>query len=682
MDIYSIKKGKVSAKLMVLLLAVVIVATSVVIHIGNTMAAPAAINVVLKNESGISDSLTLEVGQTKDATTSNLFQALSTKPSVASVTFTKGSATNNLHVTGVKAGVAGIAFGTKTGSVQAFNYQVTDSNNISAYAIKDGGEVYFSGSGLTKSSPVTIPAGAGDFSRIDWRSTNGDIATVAANGAITSVGDGVTIVIGGFVDKWGVSRDFHILVSVGVKLSDSKLGDLLDLVNKGESILNDDPGQYTTDSLDDLSDAVNKGKDVLNSSDPSESEIQDAIDDLENSINNMQQKPTNPDGVLGPDENGDYYKPVGDPENIYEVVDENGDSKQPPEYVYNVDDPVKDWENNRPAYPGPDGHYKVEDPEGSNIWKDVNGDGTLKDSPAIWGGPDGKPGGGDDKTVVKKEDGAYWTHIGQNIWQKVEGPFTLGALTGGGGNENPATSPATPVYDNTSVNGKYYIGPLGSGSSQYYYGDKKTGGDGKVNSTANSLHSTDEKYYLKDGVMVPESQLPNIPGLNETQNGGTIVIDGMEWTKVRSDDTGKYALLLLNDVLPGDPVMYDSSHGFNDQYYAAGIRETVDAWYGAIEAPVLKKFAQTVNLGGVGYASWPSSSTIKDGMFPFIPKTVDLSTLSFPKLGIGVEYWTSTTTTYAGAVDWRVTILPEGNEGSKNVNQTCNIRPAIWVAQK
>ena len=509
---------------------------------------------------------------------------------------------------------------------------------------------------------------------------NADVATVNSSGSITSKGIGATIIIGSFIDKWGVPRDLHLLVGVGVKLSDSRLSDLLELIKAGEKILGDG-NDYTTDSRSDLADAVDGGKDVVNSNNPSDKAIEDAIKELEDAINGMIKKPTTPQGVIGPDGDGNYYKPVGDPENVYEVVDENGNSKQPPEYVYNPDgDPVNKSEENQPAYPK-DGFYYVEDPEGSNIYKQVNQDGTLKDSPAIWGGPDGKFGGGDDETVYKYGND-YWKHLGQNVWQKVDKskPTELDpTLIGGGPDENPATDPVTPIYKHGD---KYYVGPLPPGTDNgYYYGDKQTGGDGKLNSSATDQHSTDDKYYLVNGQMVPESQLSSIPGLEDTNNGDTIVIDGMEWTKVKTDSTGKYAMLVLNDVLPGGPVRYDDNSGFNQEYNAADIRGNVDSLYKNLNAPLLKKFASEAMIGSDDIGTWPASSPAM-GIYAFIPKKADISSLTVSKRGLGYDYWTSTKTTSSGAVGFQVTVKENGDWHSKGVTQKVYIRPAIWVKQK
>jgi len=678
-NIHIIRNKRWTAKIVALLLTAALVATVIAVNLGASLAAPSDLTVTLNSESGISAANEIEVGSSKTLGVSYLFEAYSTDTSKAAVAYTPGTGLDNIRTTGVSAGVASVTYGTQRGVISVVRYQIIDSNNISAYTLKDGGEVYFTGPNITKTNLVTA---TGFLNRITWSSMNTSVATVDASGSITSKGIGATVVIGSFIDKWGVPRDMHLLVGVGVRLSDSDRSRLLELIQKGEAILADNPDQYTSDSLHDLEDAIAAGKAVINSTDPSDQAINDAIDGLQNAINGMEKKQTTPPGVLGPDNDGNYYKPVGDPENVYEVVDENGGSLQPPEYVYNPDgDPVNKTDKNRPAY-HKDGSYYVEDPTGSNIYKKVNGDGTLKDDPAVWGGPDGQFGGGDDQ-AVNKFGNDYWIGLGQNIWQKVNQgrPTELDpTLYGGGPDENPATDPVTPIYKHDD---KYYVGPLPPGASNgYYYGDKLTGGDGKVNSTATNMHPSDEKFYLVNGNMVPESDLTGIPGLEGTPDGGTIVIDGVEWTKVKTDSTGKYAMLLLNDLI--GPFQYHNVIGFNSEYTAAYIRYNVDGWYYGLNSPLLKQFQHSAMIGTDDYMSWPyAGSGSGTGIYAFIPKKSDLAGLTPAKRDLGQPYWTATRTMPDGqTVGYQTTVIAGGEWGVKEVTQSLKVRPAIWVQVK
>ena len=213
-----IRTDKKPAKITAVLLTAALVLTIVVTQIGNTYAAPTDIEVTLECESGIDPAYHVEVGQKQSFSTSNLWDAYSSDKKIATVGYTQGVA-GTISVTGVSAGVAAVAFGTKTGILSLLNYQITDSNNISAYNISGGGEIYFSGPGENRQNPVTIPTGSGQFSRISWKSMNSGVAYVASNGNITSTAKGVTTIVGSFTDKWGVKR--QILISVGVESGDS-----------------------------------------------------------------------------------------------------------------------------------------------------------------------------------------------------------------------------------------------------------------------------------------------------------------------------------------------------------------------------------------------------------------------------------------------------------------------------
>jgi len=683
MNTHVIKRKRWTTKTIALLVTVSMVAAALAINIGATLAAPEDISVTLQCESGINANNTFAVGETKSLTSSYLFEAYSTNPGIATVSFTRGSSMDNVRTTGVKAGVVGVSWGTERGTINTALYQITDSNNISAYSIKDGGEVYFASVGVTKASPVNVTAGS--FSRIAWESMNEDVAVIGSNGRITSTGYGATIVAGSFIDKWGVPRTMNLLIGVGVKLSGSDLGDLLELIKKGEEILADNPGQYTTDSLHDLQDAVNDGKSTVNKTNPTEQEIKDAVKDLIDAIAGMEKKPTQPSNVIGPDNGGNYYKPAGDPENIFEVVDKDGNSKNPPQWVYNPSgDPVGKPDKNTPTYPK-DGSYYVEDPEGSNIYHKVKGDGTLQDSPAIWGGGDGKLGGSDDQPVYKFGDD-YWIDLGQNVWQKVNknSPTQLDpTLIGGGTDYNPATDPVTPIY---KYGNKYFVGPLPPGTSDgYYYGDKQSGGNGYLESSPTYLDPTDERYYLVNGNMVPESQLPGIPGLEDKPIGGIIVIDGMEWIKVKVDPKGQYAMLLLNSLIPNDPVRYHHNKSNNIQYQSAEIKGRVDGWYDTVNAPTLKKFAWPVSIGTDNNESWPQSIVMpSNNTYAFIPKQAEIDTYIFnaQKRAMGELYWTSTPTTVGDMVGYNVIVREDGTFGARELDRTAYIRPAIWVQIK
>ena len=1059
MSTQKIFERKWSAKLVALVATAAVVLVAIAVHIGSALAAPPDLTVTLQNETGVSSSLTVEVGQTLSLKATYLYIANSADPSVFNVTYTAGNP-GDLYVKGLKAGVAGVALGSYGGASYVANYLCTDSNNVSAYVLKQSGQVYFSGPNMTKSTPMTVTAG--NISTVKWRSLDTTVATVNANtGVITSVGKGAAIILGEFIDKWGVNRDVHVLVSVGVPIGNGQgdLSELMDLINKGEWTLSqgaDSP--YTADSLIGLSNAVTAGKAVVNMTAPSASDIQNAINGLNDAFAKLVKKTnTNPNIIKGPD--GNYYLPVGDPKNVYMIVNQDGTTKyMPPKYVYNTTGTPGNGAD-KPAYLGGDSDnaiFRVEDP--ANIFKQVQSDGSLKDSPAVWGGADGKLGGGDDQDVILYNNGSdngYWVNIGQNVFRKYQpsAPRILGPLTGGGTDENPSTNPVTQIYEQ---GGKYYVGPLGPTYDQYFYGDSTVPGkgDGKLNSEANIQHATDDIFKMgtdgklvtwdpnavksvavvpqtlniqrgsnpvvfsaqltlndtskpvqngpvtwsispssaytsinssgvltvgasetiamftvratstsdptkygeatvnvtgiappvlsvnvdpqaatvgrntskqftaavtlssgvdtdgvtwsvnsmnpgttisasgllfvapnesanqltvkavarKDGstygtatvtvVADPESvgsvdvtpktttgylggQIqftakvtlnsgqdgggvtwtvsPSNPGTgidstgkltisaNETSSmltvtakavkdgsttgvatvaitidptgirdiqiapqnptvekgatqtftasvyqnngmlniggvtwtvspaangtsinaatgvltvgandsagsltvtatskidatksgntnvtlkstswdqvniGGTIMIDGMSWTKIKQDSTGKFALLILNDVLPFGAIQYDPLDGFTGEYIQADIHNRVDAWYEYLNAPTLKQHAWSAMMGTDDNLSWPAPTQQGGYAYAFIPKVGEMTNLTASMRDLGKTYWTGTKTKYdahGGAVGYQVTVLAGGDWSMLVVQQTACVRPAIWVVQK
>jgi len=403
--------------------AVVLVAlTALAVTMAGTIAAPEDIQVVLKCESGIPDMYTIEAGQAVSSTVISLNEAFSGDAGIAAVIYT-GDKVSNLKITGNRAGVATIAFGTDLGAITVTRYQITDSRNISSYIVKDGGTVRMSNTGDSKPVPVEVVSGTDN---IKWRSLNETVASVDPNtGLVTAAKKGVTILVGDFTDKWGVDRDIHILVGVGV-------------------------------SLDGIDNGTGSG----------------------------------------------------------------------------------------------DGNY-VEDPPGSNIWKPVDNNGNASDQNAIWGGNDGKPGGGDDRPI-HMFGGQWWVDMGQNVWAKYIGKTTLGPLTGGGPDRDPTTAPVTEIFDNTANDGKYYVGPINPGADEYYYGDPRCG-DGYLDSAADTSYGDDVKYYKDaDGTMTTFKPVKPI-----TATGAASLVDGRilddaktgdgEWVEIARN--GDYSLIIRKDFI-------------------------------------------------------------------------------------------------------------------------------------
>ncbi|MCL1808389.1 MAG: Ig-like domain-containing protein [Clostridiales bacterium] len=500
------KRGK-TFKMLVAAFAVLALVAGIVLVPG-TLAANEDITEVLQ----VPNSLTsIEVGETLTDNVINLFQAKSADETIAKVTATVG-VIGTVEIQGVNAGVVGVVSGTKNGLVFADMYQITDSNNISMYVIRGGRQVSLKGPGAFQETPVMIPQNMGSIESITWKSLNESVASVnAATGAITGVSNGAAIVIGEFIDKWGVERDLHIQVVVG---------------NIGGGT-----GGGTG-------------------------------------------------GELIEGEDGNWYKPVGEPPNVYEKVDEDGNSlTEPPEYVYNPDGQPGNGNDEEAVKDG--NNYYVENPE--NIWTPVGPDGSLNEDGAIWGGADGKPGGGDDKPVGKY-GGEYWVKMGQNVYKKVLGPFTLGPLTGGGPDMDPSTDPVTPIYEN---DGKYYVGPLGSGDDEYYYGDP-TDGNGTLDSTATSTEKDDVTYYKdSNGNMTttkpskPIVEIPTVAGGRELGTDKTG--DTVKWIEIATN--GDYSLIMRSDFINVNPnnkgkaewqgIMY----GSNNNYKGSNLQVKINEWF-------------------------------------------------------------------------------------------------------
>jgi len=556
--------------------AAAVLVASLAIGVGTALAAKPDIDVTLAQPNNYS---VIEKNTTHDITGTGIRDCESGDDSLA----TAALAGNVCRVTGVKAGAVSIAVGSSAGAASAYSYQISDSSLIGAYTIKSGGEVYFADAGATKSCPVIVTSGT--QSTISWTTLNDKVATVSTGGAITSTGKGAAIILGNFTDKWGVPRDIHLLVGVGVSLGQSDLSTLLDLIQKGEAILAENPNPYTTDSLDKLQDAVNHGKDVVNSDTPSDGSVQDAIKDLQDALDGMEKKPNQPSDVITGDD-GNYYKPVGDPANVYEEVNQDGTSKNhPPTFVYNPDGKPGNG-HDRPAHPQ-NNFYWVEDPDGSNIYKQVNGDGSLKDSPAIWGGEDKTFGTPDDHPVIKLGDGSYWVDKGQNVWQKVTDPTTLGPLTGGGTDKDPTTDPGIPVY--TDDNGKYYIGPVKDGNgNDIYYGDP-VGGNGLLDSTGSGLAGDDVIWYKNaDGSMTTTPPVGN--GNPDVATGGRVLPaakagDSSDWVEIAT--SGGYSLIVRANYLNvyagaghyNDFTWQAIGYGATNAYGSSAERNAINAWF-------------------------------------------------------------------------------------------------------
>ena len=592
-----IKRNRIIA----LVLATVLAVSALAVGLSNTLAAKPGVPVLIEQPNSYP---VINKGGTYLELGLGMFDLESSDPSTGTAVITNNG--TRLTTTGHKAGVVTISVGSKGGLAAGVTYQIKDTALISQCEVKNGAELPMKKNDTKYATDQLELTPSNAAGTIKWKSLQTEVATVNRDtGLITAKAKGAAILIGEFIDCWGVQRDLHILVLVDMR--NASLGDLLDWIMKGETILGLNPNPYTPESLADLQDAVNNGKGVANSADPSEQEIQDAIQDIKDAIDNLELKePENPNGWIKKP-GGGWYRPVGWPKNVYEVMNEDKSSKEPPEYIWD-DDSDGDGnpatgDNNHPAEKENEITYWVEDPE--NIWHKVKGDGTLSDDDGdvVWGGPNGKPGGGDD-LPVKKFGNDWWVNRGQNVWQKVNpngnNAKQLGPLTGGGPDDNPATDPVTPIFPSNNNglpfnDGKYYIGPIDPGPNEYYIGDKPSGqgGDGKLNSSLDYLDDTDCIYWLVDGKMVTTPPVgPDEPDAADGDRvlGTDKTGDSSEWIEIAR--SGGYSLIIRRNYINtyegggtshvGQPDWQYANYGTSDTYKtptSSGVRNAINKWF-------------------------------------------------------------------------------------------------------
>jgi len=367
---------------------------------------------------------------------------------------------------------------------------------------------------------------------------------------------------------------------------------LEEMIAKGMYIINTKPPIYADSGLKNLEGKVASAELVKININSTEQHFINAINSIQNAIDSLVLLPPPADGVIiGKD--GNFYKPVGTPENIFVVVDRDGNpTKQPPEYVYN-ESGVPGNKADKPAYKDDDGRFLAEDPKGSNIWKYVEDNGDLKDTPAVWGGPDGKPGGGDDMRA-DLFNGKYWANFGQNVWREI---FVkdLGPLTGGGPDFNPTKNMVRPIFDNTGDDGKYYVGDdwHDADGNHYFYGDKEIGGNGLLESTAGGTAGDDEIFYMVNGHMTTVKPSKLLSSTSVATDGRILTTkqsgDSSEWIEVAQN--GDYSLIVRKKHIR---VNMPLNNSFED-YYTVGcggkdnavqysnannkIRLKVNAWF-------------------------------------------------------------------------------------------------------
>ena len=332
-------------------------------------------------------------------------------------------------------------------------------------------------------------------------------------------------------DIWDAIRDLQR------KLRRNKLEDaivwgeeILEAVAEGEA-------SYDEEVLQELADAIEAGKAILDDPNATDNECNDAADEILEIIKKM--VGGDPNIIKGDD--GNWYRKLGRPPHVYEVLDEDKQSKYPPDYVYNEDDKPGS-EKDKPVRGPRNGTYYVEDPPGSNIYKPIDTDGNISDEGAIWGGEDTDFNTDDDRPAVKNErTGKWYAYFGQNVYQEIDSnPASddygqlIGKLFGAGEDGAPGGDgrlededyDLVPIYgDEPYKDGKYYAGPFGTESGpygQYFIGDRPwyDGGTGELSTSGNGagghdeIAETDTRWYMDaNGNMVTTRVIYPINGI-------------------------------------------------------------------------------------------------------------------------------------------------------------------------
>jgi len=144
------------------------------------------------------------------------------------------------------------------------------------------------------------------------------------------------------------------------------------------------------------------------------------------------------------------YKAVEGYKNLFELLDKDGKSKSPKEYIYSTKAPEDGKEppaGAQEALVKGDAFY-VCFLENSGIFLAVSADGTLNFSDVIWWGADKTFGTKDDlATTMKEEHGYYYWQQAQGVWQMILGIFNPLYTT------TAPASTAAPVYKYKAVTG-------------------------------------------------------------------------------------------------------------------------------------------------------------------------------------------------------------------------------------
>jgi len=584
--IFETSKNKVVA----VALGLILIAGSIALAMSGTFATDDFSWAASTQPAGYADETIVEVGVAVPAirfagvNTSNLNYAINDK---IEVTYTRADAVdedgellptserNRFTVVPQSAGKTGFTYGSAvTGRVDTIHYWVKDNNNIASYDMDNNWTAIETGAtknwaeitGFTAKSGLDTNA----LDKIEWTSANPSVATYENGNIIGQAGkEGYAIIVGKFTDIWGFEQTISMMVIVGSPNNGVNATKIiidttdLDTIIRGTTVplpvtviiepsnaavqtvtwSSSNPAIAAVDPISGAITGVHVGEATITAilTNPDGSIITESYD-VEVDRN---------DGVVGPDGNGDYWKPVGEPPHVWEKVGEDGrplDGDK--EYIHDkdADGPMSDTNPSTPVIKGEDGTFWAEEP--TNIWTPVLPSGEFGgEDTKIWGGPDRKPGTADDEDVTKFGSGAdenYWVSFGQNIYAQVRPHGGITELVGGGVDFDPTSSAVTPILDNRDRDGYFYYGPLTVAGETYYVGDKRSeaGGDGLVTSNPYpaAVDTSDEVYYLHpDGSMttVKPGALPD--GITKDTEGNYWKDNGDNtFTKVEPVDEYNY----------------------------------------------------------------------------------------------------------------------------------------------
>jgi hypothetical protein len=194
-------------------------------------------------------------------------------------------------------------------------------------------------------------------------------------------------------------------------------------------------------------------------------------------------------------------------------------------------------------------------------------------------------------------------------------------------------------------------------------------------------------------VQTPAPPPPSLPDIAGAKDGDTIVIDGMEWIKVRTDSSNADLVLLMLKGVTGPVVKYNSSGRITEyNTNATEIKKYIDTWYAALNAPTLKRIAWKSNTGASPNASWPlrgepAGATNYDKI-AFLPRLADIENLAKDRIANGYKYWLTNLypldTTMGVRFDMMGVVIADGDTRYHTYanDSSTYARPCIWVTSR